>query len=115
MLWSKDISSARDLARDAKNLYVVDDRGAVHALDKTSGASAWSNDKLLYRRLTSPVVTRSLVLVGDGEGYVHALSPDDGALVGRMATDGSPVHAIVPVTGGVLVQTAKGQLTLVRL
>lgn len=115
MIWSKDISSAKDLVRDAKNLYVVDDRGAVHALDKSTGASAWSNDKLLYRRLTPAVVTRSLVLVGDGEGYVHALSPEDGAIVGRMATDGSPVHAIVPVTGGVLVQTAKGQLTLVRL
>jgi len=115
MIWSKDISSAKDLVRDAKNIYVVDDRGAVHALDKSTGASAWSNDKLLYRRLTSPVVTRALVLVGDGLGYVHALSPEDGAIVGRMATDGSAIHAIVPVAGGVLIQTAKGQLSMVRL
>ena len=115
MVWSKDVSSSRTLARDAKNVYVVADNGTVHALDKTSGASAWSNDKLNYRRLTAPVVTRSLVIVGDGQGYVHALSPDDGALVGRVATDGSQINAIVPVAGGVVVQTAKGQLALVRL
>jgi outer membrane protein assembly factor BamB len=115
MLWAKDISSSRTLAKDAKNYYIVDDNGAVHALDKTSGASTWSNDKLLYRRLTEPVAVRSLILVGDAQGFVHALSPDDGALVGRMATDGSPIHAIVPVASGVLVQTAKGQVSLVRL
>ena len=39
LTWSRDISSARDLARDVKNIYVVDDTSAVHALDKTSGAS----------------------------------------------------------------------------
>jgi outer membrane protein assembly factor BamB len=115
MVWSKDISSSRTLAKDAKNLYVVDDNGAVHALDKSTGASAWKNDLLMYRHLTEPVVTRSLVLVGDVEGYVHALSPEDGAIVGRIATDGSQVNAIVPTAGGVVVQTAKGSLVMVRL
>ena len=115
MVWSKDISSSTTLARDGKNIYVTDVDGAVHALDKSTGASTWSNDKIKYRRDTAPVVTRSLVIVGDGQGYVHFLSPEDGALVGRMATDGSAIAAIVPVTNGVLVQTAKGQLSLVRL
>ena len=115
MVWSKDISSSQALGKDAKNLYVVDDNGAVHALDKSTGASAWSNEKLLYRRLTAPVATRSLVIVGDGQGFLHALSPEDGALVGRLATDGSAINAIVPTTGGVVVQTAKGQLMMVRL
>jgi outer membrane protein assembly factor BamB len=114
MLWSKDVSSPHALARDARNLYVVDDNGAVHALDKTSGATTWKNDKLLYRRLTSPIVHQGVVVVGDGFGFLHVLSVDDGALTGRLATDGSAIHAIVPVAGGVLVQTANGQLSLVR-
>jgi len=115
MVWSKDISSANTLTLDAKNVYLSDVDGAVHALDKGTGASVWSNDKLKYRRLTAPVITRSVVIVGDGQGFVHMLSPDDGAIVGRVATDGSAVRSIVPVNGGILVQTAKGQLAMVRL
>jgi outer membrane protein assembly factor BamB len=115
MLWSRDFSVARTLARDAKNVIVVDVSDAVHALDRASGASAWKQDKLLYRRLTAPLVHESLIIVGDGQGYLHAISQDDGSLIGRMATDGSAVIAIAPVSGGVLFQTEKGMVGLVRL
>ena len=114
VVWSRDVSSSRTLARDAKYLYAVDDAGAVHALDKATGTSVWKQDKLLYRRLTGPVVYKDHVLVGDGFGYVHVLSPEDGELVGRLATDGSEVQAIVPASNGVVVQTVNGTLTLVR-
>ena len=112
--WTRDVSSSRTLAHDGKHLYVVDDSGAVHALDKASGASVWKQDKLMYRRLTAPVVHGGRVVVGDGFGFLHVLSASDGALVGRLATDGSAVHAIVPATHGLVLQTANGSVSLVR-
>lgn len=113
-LWSRDLSSSRALVTDARYLYVVDDSGAVHALDKTSGASVWKQDKLLHRKLTSPVLHDGMLVVGDAFGFLHVLSPRDGALVGRLATDGSPVRWIVPATGGLALQTEKGSVTLVK-
>jgi outer membrane protein assembly factor BamB len=108
------MSSSRALVNDTRYLYVVDDTGAVHALDKASGASIWKQDKLLYRRLTSPVLYEGLLIVGDGFGFVHVLSPDDGALLGRLATDGSAIRWIVPATGGLALQTEKGSVALVK-
>ena len=95
IVWSRDVSSSRDLARDGKNLYVVDDTSAVQALDKGTGASVWKQDKLLYRRLTSPVVFEGQIVVGDLQGFVHLLSPDNGEIIGRLATDGTAVVALV--------------------
>ena len=114
MLWARDLSSARALLSDAKNIYVVDDVGAVHALDKASGASVWKQDKLQYRRLSTPVVIDDRVVVGDGFGFLHVLSPEDGALVGRLATDGSAVQWLVPSPWGVVMQTAKGSVAMVK-
>ena len=114
MLWARDVSTAQALANDSKYLYLTDDTSAVQALDKTTGASVWKQDKLLHRRLTAPVVYEGRVLVGDVQGFLHVLSPDDGALIGRLATDGSPVTALVGAPGGVLMQTERGTLTLVR-
>jgi outer membrane protein assembly factor BamB len=113
-LWSRDISTARGLVDDAKNMYVVDDTGAVLALDKKSGASVWKEDKLKYRQLTSPVVFDGKVVVGDGFGYLHVLSPDDGALVGRLATDGSPIISLVPGLSALFAQTAGGSVVAVH-
>jgi outer membrane protein assembly factor BamB len=114
MIWSRDLSTPRGLARGTKHVYAVDDNGAVHALDKGSGASVWKQDKLQYRKLCTPVFANGYVVVGDAQGFVHVLSPEDGSLVGRLATDGTAVQSLVPATDGVLVQTAGGALSLVR-
>ena len=113
-LWSRDLSTALALAGDARYIYVVDDKDNVHALDKNTGASVWKQDKLLYRKLTAPMVVAGTVVVGDGFGYLHVLSTEDGSLIGRLATDGSAVLAMVPAPGGAVVQTAKGAVALVR-
>jgi outer membrane protein assembly factor BamB len=114
VLWSRDLSSSRALVNDAKLLYVVDDTGSVHGLDKVSGASVWKQDKLRYRKLTSPVVHEGLLVVGDGLGFLHVLSPEDGAIIGRLPTDGSAIRWIVPATGGLALQTEKGSVSLVK-
>jgi outer membrane protein assembly factor BamB len=113
-LWSRDVSTALSLARDARHVYVVDDTGAVHALDKQTGASVWKQDKLQYRKLTAPSVIDGRVVVGDGFGFLHVLAPGDGSIVGRLTTDNSAILSVVPAAGGAVLQTAKGSVALVR-
>lgn len=93
LLWSRDLSSLNGLAGDARNLYVTDDKGSVHALDKSSGASVWKQDVLAARKLGGPQLVGAYVGVVDIEGYLHLLAPSDGAYVGRLATDGRPPTA----------------------
>lgn len=114
-LWSRDVSTALNLARDARYLYVVDDTGTVHALDKETGASVWTQDKLAYRKLTPPLVLGGRVVIGDGFGFLHVLSPDNGAIIGRLATDNTAILGMIPAAGGLALQTAGGSLALVRL
>jgi outer membrane protein assembly factor BamB len=111
LIWAREMSSISGLAVDASSLFVSDVRGAVHALDKSSGASLWKQDKLFNRRLSSPVVSGNQVAVADLEGYVHFLSREDGSFAGRAPTDGSAVAATPLVQGqGMLLQTRNGGL-----
>ena len=114
MLWARDVSTALALAHDAKNVYLTDETGAVQALDKATGASVWKQDKLAYRKVTAPMVIGGSIVVGDGFGFLHVLSPVDGGIIGRLATDGSAINGMVAASGGVVTQTAKGTVSLVR-
>lgn len=107
-LWTRDISSADGVAVDAKNLYVSDTDGNVYGLDKTSGTTVWKQEKLAKRDIGTPVVVKGRVLVPDGLGMVHALSPETGELIGRAPTDGSRIFGLVTSTDRVFAQTQKG-------
>jgi len=93
LLWSRDVSSLAGLAGDGRNLYITDDKGAVQALDKASGASIWKQDVLAARRIGGPQLVGDYVGVVDVEGYLHLLSRSDGAYAGRLATDGKAATA----------------------
>lgn len=115
MIWSRDLSSAVGLALDGRYLFVTDDKGAVHALDRQSGSSLWKQDKLVNRRLSGPAVRRGLVAVADAEGIVHFLSREDGSFAARQKTDGTPVRTPVQLLGSsFLVQTAGGNVSAIE-
>jgi outer membrane protein assembly factor BamB len=111
LLWARPLSSTAGLDADPRYLFVSDEKGTVHALDRAGGANVWTQDRLAWRRLTAPLALGREVAVGDAEGFVHLLSRENGSFVGRTATDGGPIgSAPVRVDGGFIVQTAKGGL-----
>jgi outer membrane protein assembly factor BamB len=110
-LWSRDMSSAAGLDMDARNVYVTDDRGAVHALDRTNGATVWKQDKLFMRQVSRPLALGNHVAVGDYQGVVHLMRRDNGTFAARYGTDGSGIAAEPQrVERGFLVQTRNGGL-----
>jgi outer membrane protein assembly factor BamB len=110
-IWAKELSSRAGLDVDDRFLYVSDDKGSVHALDRGTGASQWKQDKLFMRGLSRPLAIGKRVLVADAQGVIHILGREDGAFVGRATTDGSPIQADPQrISGGFLVQTRNGGL-----
>lgn len=101
-LWSEPLSSYRSLAQGGQSLFAVDDQGALVAFDKRSGTVLWKQDALYYRQVSAPAVIDGLVAVGDYDGYIHLVHPDDGHFVGRYRADSSAV-VVQPVSrNGVL-------------
>ncbi len=111
LVWSRDVSSLGGMVADERYLYVTDDKGAVHALDKSTGGSAWKQDKLAGRTPSGPQLAGSYIAVVDIEGWVHLIDRNDGSFVGRLATDGSPATSQPARSGGNAVwQSANGML-----
>ena len=109
--WSRDVSSLTGLADDARYVFVCDDAGAMSAFDRLTGASAWKQDKLAQRRLGGPQVAGEYLMAVDAEGYVHLFDRNNGSLVGRTPTDGTPATSQPAVAGANAVwQSAGGTL-----
>ena len=95
-LWTKPASGASGIAGDVSTVVGAESDGRVVAWRRSDGEKLWTSEKLRFRGLSAPVVAGRAVAVGDFEGFVHFLSPKDGALLARVASDGSPI-ALAPV------------------
>ncbi|MES2740562.1 MAG: outer membrane protein assembly factor BamB [Pseudomonadota bacterium] len=107
--WTRDQSSDVGVAVDQRFVFTADEKGAVSAFSRDAGQSVWKNDKLAYRRLSSPASFGRTVALGDYQGYIHFLSREDGALLGRVSSDGSPIMSVPLIAGANLIfQTQSG-------
>ncbi|CAN7289875.1 outer membrane protein assembly factor BamB [Massilia sp. LjRoot122] len=114
--WTRDLSSEVGVAVDQRFVFAPDDKGALFAFNRDTGSNAWKNDKLAFRRLSTPVSYGRTVAVGDYQGYVHFLSREDGSFLARAATDGSAIIGTPQVAGSHLIfQTQNGTVTAIAV
>jgi len=108
-LWNREIDSDKGLTIAHKLLFLSDSAGVVMALDKESGSTVWKNTQLSLRDTSAPFADDHFVVVGDDEGFLHALMREDGRFAARVKLDGSAIQiAPVEMGSGILVQTRSG-------
>lgn len=106
-LWTQPADGATGLALDAERVFAVESNGRILALRRKDGARLWTNERLLYRGLSAPLVVGRSVAVGDAQGFVHLLARVDGALLQRFATDGSPIVEGPLLVGNTLIAVTR--------
>ncbi len=115
-LWARDMSTLTGVSLDPRYAFISDDKGAVHALDRSNGRSVWKQDRLAHRQLSLPLPLGTEVATGDLQGQIHFMARESGAFLARFATDGTPVRAApVKLPDGFLVQTQNGGLYALTL
>ncbi|MDD0814911.1 outer membrane protein assembly factor BamB [Curvibacter sp. HBC28] len=107
--WSKPSNGYVGVHGDAATVFSTEGDGRLVAWRRADGERLWSSDRLQYRRLTAPLLLGRSIAIGDDAGFVHLLSREDGSLLNRLSTDGSPIVVAPVLADGVLiVVTRKG-------
>lgn len=108
-VWNKAAIGSTGIGGDFDAVYGTESNGTVIAWRRSDGDKLWTNETLKHRSLSTPLLVGRAVLVGDGNGYVHFLSRDNGSTLNRMPTDGSAVVAGPVLVGQtVVVVTRRG-------
>lgn len=115
-LWARDASTNHSVTVGAGQVFLSGADGSVHAYNVGNGQILWSNNELLRRDLSGPAYFGDVVVVGDLEGYLHALDPNTGRFVGRTRIDRDPVRIPLLADGDLLFALSDdGELVALRL
>jgi outer membrane protein assembly factor BamB len=101
VVWRRKLSSYAGLGADYENLYVSDAEDNVWAIDPNNSSSMWKQGKLSNRKLTAPAVLGKYIVVGDFEGYLHWLSPEDGQMLARNRVGDTSISTPPVIDGSV--------------
>ena len=107
VVWTKPANGAQGVHGDDRRIFGSESDGVVQAWRRTDGERAWTTDVLRYRSLTAPLVVGRSLAIGDFAGLVHLLSREDGSLLNRLTTDGSPIAAAPVLVGNTLVAVTR--------
>ena len=105
--WTRNTGGWHAVAVDAQRVVGADASSRINAWSTTSGEILWSQESLIHRELSAPVLWGPYVALGDLEGRVHLLQAESGQVVARLTTDGSPIQAPAQVMGSTLVVTTR--------
>ena len=103
VLWTRPANGVQGIQGDDRMLFGTEADGTVLAWKRTDGERVWSSERLRYRGLTAPLLAGRSVVIGDATGFLHLLSREDGSLLNRLSTDGSPISAAPVLAGNTLV------------
>lgn len=114
--WTHDMSSFTGLAVDDQRMYVSDAKSYLWAFDRESGRVDWRQSQLEARNISGPATMGDFIVVGDGQGYLHWLSKQDGHFIVRARVSNSAIRATPVVDNNVVyVLTREGYLTAYKL
>lgn len=115
-IWSNEASSYVGMSQGFGNIYVSGEDGSVTAFEKNGQGARWAQTVLARRKLTGSATMNSYVVVGDVEGYLHALSQVDGHIAARTQVDSDGIQVDLQAAGELLiVYTNDGKLAAYRL
>lgn len=113
--WSRNAGGVSGVAADDQMVVGGDASDRLAAWKTVDGAPAWTFEKLLYRNLSTPVLSGKAVVMGDLDGMVHWFARDTGEAVLRLPTDGSAIKLPAAASGlTLLVVTSDGGLFAFR-
>lgn len=111
VMWTRDSSSFTGLDVGSMTVVVSDSEGKLHAFNRMSGETLWTQEALINRKPTAPAIVKDYVVVGDAGGRVYAFSLESGKMLGHRRIEGTGI-VVPPIVDNqdVILQTKAGHL-----
>lgn len=113
--WTHDIGAMTPPVADDRFVFVGNTASEVFAFDRQRGLPIWKSDQFKWRGVRALAAFSGVLMVTDGEGYIHVLNPENGQVIGRDDLDGAIVAPAQPYEQGAIFQTEDGEVAYIKV
>jgi len=122
-LWSRDVGGTQTPLAAGDYVYVMTGDGKLLCLTRKEGKIRWVHLMPQYKdeknqerpiNWTGPLLISDKLIVASSDGYMEAVSPYDGKLLGRVSLEGGTSVAPIVANGTVYIYTDDAELVALR-
>ena len=114
-VWRSSASSTKDILHTKNKTYIVDSEDLIKSYDGIKGNSLWSLDEFKLRKLSSPKRFKDYMIVGDYEGYLHAINLNNGEIEGRFRPSNQAIYEIYAFNNFLYVLDESGKISTLKI
>ena len=114
-VWRSSASSTKDILHTKNKTYIVDSEDLIKSYDGIKGNSLWSLNDFKLRKLSSPKRFEDHMIVGDYEGYLHAINLNNGEIEGRFRPSNQAIYEIYTFNNFLYVLDESGRISTLKI
>ncbi|MDC3150880.1 outer membrane protein assembly factor BamB [SAR86 cluster bacterium] len=114
-VWRSSASSTKDILHTKNKTYIVDSEDLIKSYDGIKGNSLWNLDDFKLRKLSSPKKFKDHMIVGDYEGYLHAVNLNNGEIEGRFRPSNQAIYEIYAFNNFLYVLDESGKISTLKI
>ncbi len=114
-VWRNSASSTKDILHTKNKTYIVDSVDLIKSYDGIKGKSLWSLDDFKLRKLSSPKRFKDHMIIGDYEGYLHAINLNNGEIEGRFRPSNQAIYEIFAFNDFLYVLDESGKISALKI
>jgi len=114
-VWRSSASSTKDMLHAKNKTYIVDSEDLIKSYDGIKGNSLWNLDDFKLRKLSSPKRLKDHMIIGDYEGYLHAINLNNGEIEGRFRPSNQAIYEIYIFNDFLYVLDESGKISALKI
>ena len=114
-VWRSSASSTKDMLHAKNKTYMVDSEDLIKSYDGIKGNSLWNLDDFKLRKLSSPKRLKDHMIIGDYEGYLHAINLNNGEIEGRFRPSNQAIYEIYIFNDFLYVLDESGKISALKI
>ena len=114
-VWRSSASSTKDMLHTKNKTYIVDSEDLIKSYDGIKGNSLWNLDDFKLRKLSSPKRLKDHMIIGDYEGYLHAINLNNGEIEGRFRPSNQAIYEIYIFNDFLYVLDESGKISALKI
>ncbi|QJC37582.1 PQQ-binding-like beta-propeller repeat protein [Enterobacteriaceae endosymbiont of Donacia bicoloricornis] len=115
VIWEKIYFTHKNFIVDKNNIYLIDSKNRILALNALNGNLIWKQDQFKNNKIDNLFIYKKKIFFTNNKGFLYWIDPKKGFLLGNKRIDKYKINFILLIKNKLIIQTLYNKIYLFKI